>query len=248
MKHTIYLLIVLLAFSCVKKDKNTLQESSNILDKVILTHGVQSYTTHKIFFSIDDTKYSMSYPNGRARYTMVRTYQSVRNKVVYDGGYLTYYKNDTLQPDGSFPYQIIERQLYGLLHSVSIPKDLTANDFTIKILDDVIIRSKPYYALEATSPNLELEKTNRIILYISKQDFIIEYYALDYNAIALQKQFRRLINARKINDILFQDISIFVSNDSILPLDKYYTHYNNPKLVPTKKIELKNIEVIPLKN
>lgn len=214
----------------------------------MLAHASTTYQNYHLSFSIDDTQYTSAYPNDRALYTMQRSYENVKNKVIYDGGYITFFKNDSLQPEGSFPYQIIERSIYGLLYSLSIPHNLNSTSIALEQLEDVTIRSKPYYVLKATSQDLQEEKDNTIILYASKKDYTLEYVALDYNALALQKQFRRLTNPRRINTLLFQDVTIFVATDSTLALKDYYTHYNNPQLKHTKTIELQNIEVKELSN
>lgn len=229
--------------SCESKKKSETLSANDILQKTIKQHASSSYQDKLISFTLGDTHYTSSYSNNKALFTMNREHNSIRNKVIYDGGFLKYYKNDSLQEDGTFPYQIIERSLFGLLYSLSIPHNLTSNDIKLQLLEDVTIRSKSYYALQARNIDYQEEKDNIIILYISKQDYLINYIALDYNAIALQKQFRRLSNPRRINDILFHDTTIFVSQDSALALKEYYTNYNNPRLKHTKDIVLENIEV-----
>lgn len=239
-----YTLLICITISCQQKDKTSKEINAvNLLDRVIEQHGGQTYFSKKIGFTINDTQYSIAYPKGRALYTMERNYNEIHNKVIYDGGYLKYYKNDSLQEDNSFPYRIIERSLYGTLYGLSIPFNLNNKEYSFSLLENVTIRSQNYYVLQATSPDLQEKKTNEVLLYVAQDDYTIDYLAIDYNAIALQKQFRRLTNDRKIDHILFQDVVIFVAQDSTLSLDKYYTHYNNPKLKHTKTIELKNIEV-----
>lgn len=243
MKYFYILVLSCLSFSCKQKAAVPQDNPQEILTRAIQRHGGVAYYNNKISFAIEDTRYTSAFPNKRALYTMERDYNDVNNKVLYDGGYLKYYKNDSLQKEDSFPYKIIERSLYGTLYGLSIPHILDSKEYSFNRLEDVTIRSKLYYTIKATSYDILEEKDNEIILYISQDDYTLEYLALDYNAIALQKQFRRFTNTRTIKDILFQDVMIFVSQDSTLTLDNYYTHFNNPKLKHTKTIELKDIQV-----
>lgn len=246
MKYLILLFASCLFVCCKPKTSHSPSTAQELLSKTISHHAASSYQDKQLTFTIGDATYTSSFKEQKALYTMTRTFNNVRNHVIYDGGYLKYYKNDSLQSDDSFPYQIIERSLYGLLYSQSIPHNLTSNDITLSVLEDVTIRSKPYYTLQATSKDYQENKNNIIILYISKENYRIEYLALDYNALALTPQFRRLTNPRRINDVLFQDTTIFVSQDSILPLQEFYTHFNVPRLKHTKNIVLENINVTDL--
>lgn len=249
MKFNLLLLLTILCInvSCKKSSPNSKdldQTSSQLFQKTLNTHGLTKFETSLLKFNFGTTEYTITELNNRALYTMTRYLDHNVYKAIYDGGYLTYSINNELQEDSDFPYQIVQRSLYGFAYCYSIPFSLQTNDVILERKTDVEIRNQDYYTLDVTFTKIPDTPEDQIILYINKETNIIDYTAIKHLLTDFKPQFRRMINPRYIDGILFQDYIQFSSDNDDLKIDQYYSKYNSAELKDLRKVEITNIEVI----
>lgn len=243
------LLILILMFT-IGSCKNTSQEKEEhsqieIVNKTFQAHGRSTFDSHKITFTVGNTTYSQEQENGRAIQSFSRYKDNIEHKGTYSGGYIEYFIDGNLQEEGSYPAPMLEKSLYGFLYAANLPLSLATNDIRYRKLDEVEIRNKTYFTIQASNVEMPSKIDDQFILYINTEDFLVEYIALNHSLSGSMTQFRRLINTRKINDVIFQDYIIFTPRDKELPLSMLYKEYNSAQLKDHRTISFQNITVTP---
>ncbi len=246
MKNLLVLILVALSLlSCNHKeasDKGKTNSPEEILQLSQKKHGNDGYTKNNIQFYIETTRFQHKIENYRPKLTQTRiTDDGTVHKATYYGGLIQYYINDSLQSEDRYPVQMLERSLYGLIYTSTLPLSLKGNDLKLELLQNVIIRQKEYITLKVT--NKDLQNDDVFILYLDKNNFELDYVALKHSLTSNYPQFRRFINQRPINGILFQDYIIFAPKTPELPLEEFYIQYNEASLKEIRTIKLDSIKV-----
>jgi hypothetical protein len=249
---TLYIILVfsLLATSCKQKNnlvgnKSTEMTSKEILQKAMSAHGgEQLFKKSIINFNIDKTSFNVQYDdNGRANFKQTKRVNSVTHELTYESGLINYFVNDSIRPRDSYPQRMAEVNLFGFLYTFSIPFNLTTNDVILSKQPNVTIRQKEYYTLDVQFTKVPDQPEDRFLLYISVDSYEIEYMVLKHDLSGPKTQFRRMINPKKIKGLLFQDYILFHRKDTITPLEKFYTKYNQSDLKVVRTIQFDSISV-----
>jgi hypothetical protein len=242
--------LVLLTVSC--KQKNSLETnkpieitSKELLQKAMDAHGgEQAFKSSSIDFKIEQTAFNLQYDeNGRADFKQIRQLNSETHELSYKYGLIQYTINDSVQPDDAYSKRMAEISLFGFLYTFSIPFNLTTNDVIISKQPNVTIRQKEYYTLDVQYTKIPDLPEDRFLLYINVDSYEIEYVALEHDLSGSKPQFRRMTNPKKIEGLLFQDYILFHRNDTITPLEKFYTKYNQSDLKGVRTIQFDSISV-----
>ena len=250
---TLYIIIislVLLTTSCQQKNSLDAKKSTEITPKELLQKamdahgGEQTFKSSSIDFKIEKTAFNLQYDdNGRADFKQIRQLNSETHELSYKYGLIQYTINDSLQPEEAYSKRMAEISLFGFLYTFSIPFNLTTNDVIISKLPNVTIRQKEYYTLDVQYTKIPDLPEDRFLLYIDVDSYEIKYIALEHDLSGSKPQFRRMINPKRINDLLFQDYILFHTKDTITPLEKFYTKYNQSDLKVARTIQFDSISV-----
>ncbi|MEP0264473.1 DUF6503 family protein [Dokdonia sp.] len=248
----IIIILVLLTLSCKQKNSSTPNEplvnettSVDLFQKAMDAHGGEElFKKSLINFKIDETSFSLQYDdNGRADFKQIRQKDSDTHLLSYKYGLIQYRINDSLQPEESYSQRMAEISLFGLLYTFSIPFNLTTNDVIISRLPNVTIRQKEYYTLDIQFTKIPDLPEDHFLLYIDVDSNEINYVALQHDLSGSRAQFRRMINPRRTEGILFQDYILFHAKDTITTLDKLYSKYNFGDLKVARTIKFDSINV-----
>lgn len=253
-KRSYYIIIVLLLtlMSCSQNPNKKVNDSSlsnitakELLQKTIQAHGGENnFKTSAIDFKIENTLFKLQYDNaGRANFKQIRQVDTNQHLLSYESGIIKYSINDSLQPQSSYSQRMAEISLFGFLYTFSIPFNLTTNDVKLSMLPKVSIRSKDYYTLDVQFTKIADLPEDRFILYIDEESYQIKYIALQHDLSGSRNQFRRMINPRKKNQILFQDYILFHEKDSLTTLDNMYEKFNQSNLKVARTITFDSISV-----
>ncbi|MFC4634930.1 DUF6503 family protein [Dokdonia ponticola] len=250
---TLYTLSILflVTVSCTQKtntkDKTVLNEITpdELLQKTINAHGGESFKNSLIEFNIDKTFFSLQYDNGRANFKQIRQVNNDKHLLSYKYGLIEYFINDSLQSEEKYSKRMAEISLFGFLYTFSIPFNLTTNDVILSRQPNVIIRQKEYFTLDVQFTKIPDLPEDHFLLYIDVNTYEIGYTAIQHDLSGSKQQFRRMTEPKRIKDILFQDYILFHANDTITPLEKLYTKYNQSDLKVIRTIQFDSISVQP---
>lgn len=240
--------LLLALYSCNNSSTETLDtayDQEKVLQNILETHGVKSFDENTIHLKIENTKYTHRMMEGRPFLSQERIKDLQTHKATYYGGTVNYLIDGSLQDESTYPRMMLERSLYGFLQTYFIPFTLRTNDVKWSSLPEVTIRSAEYFVLQGQITNEIPLPPDTYILYIDKEKFTIDYLALRHPLTSNVNQFRRMINPRKINGVLFQDYIIFTPKDSTIPLEQLYEYFNKTDLKVIRTIALNEIEVDP---
>ena len=243
--------IVLVALSCKPKNNSTSNKSitseisaNELLQKTIDAYGGEQLLKDSfIEFKIDKTSFSLQYDTGRANFKQIRQLDSDTHTLSYKYGNIQYFINDSLQSEESYSKRMAEISLFGFLYTFSIPFNLTANDVIISKQANVTIRQKEYYTLDVQFTKIPDLPEDHFLLYIDIDSYEIGYVALQHDLSGSKPQFRRMIQPRKIKGILFQDYILFHANDTITPLEQFYSKFNQSDLKVIRTVKFDSIRV-----
>ncbi len=247
---TLSILISINFASCKEYQKNQdgeLLDGKTILEKCIENHGGSIFNSSNIKLTTNDIDYEMVNYQYKVKYSMRKFFNKDLHVVNYDRGYVQYFINDSLRNSNAYNNFVVNTRLDNFLYLLSIPFNLDFNGTITERLEDVTIRSKDYYSIHISFPKIEDVPENEFILYIDKESFQMSFLALKYNILGSSISFRRFMNPRTVDGVMFQDyISFTPKEDSNATLQDLYIEYNKATLKDAKPIKLKKISVSPI--
>lgn len=255
MKRTYHIIVFVLLICSCKQNSNKSNESIGILtdgptpkellQKTMEAHGGENHFKNSLInFKIDNTAFNLQYDdNGRANFKQVREVKKAIHSLTYESGLIKYNINDSLQPQESYSQRMAEISLFGFLYTFSIPFNLTTNDVILSRQQNVIIRRKEYYTLEIQFTKIPDMPEDRFLLYIDTETNEIKYAALLHDLSGSRAQFRRMINPKRVDNILFQDYILFHTKDSLTTLDNMYENFNKSNLKVARTIQFDSIRI-----
>lgn len=252
MKRSYYIIAFVLLISGCKQKNNESTEvlidgptPKELLQKTMEAHGGENhFKTSLINFKIDNTAFNLQYDNnGRANFKQVREVKTAIHSLSYESGLIEYHINDSLQPQESYSQRMAEISLFGFLYTFSIPFNLTTNDVILSREPNVVIRRKDYYTLDVQFTKIPDIPEDHFLLYIDTETYEIKYIALQHDLSGSRAQFRRMIDSKRVDDILFQDYILFHAKDSLTTLDNMYENFNKSNLKVARTVKFDSIKV-----
>lgn len=255
MKRAYYIIALVLFICSCKQSSNQSQESTEnltdgltpkeLLQKSMQAHGGENhFKTSLISFKIENTAFNLQYDdNGRANFKQVREVKAATHSLSYESGLIEYHINDSLQPQESYSQRMAEISLFGFLYTFSIPFNLTTNDVILSRQSNVTIRRKNYYTLDVQFTKIPDTPEDHFLLYIDTETYEIKYVALQHDLSGSRVQFRRMIDSKRVDNILFQDYILFHAKDSLTTLNNMYENFNKSNLKVARTIKFDSINV-----
>lgn len=137
------------------------------------------------------------------------------------------------------------RSVNSTIYFALLPYGLNDPAVKKKFLGKTILDGQPYFILEITfAEDGGGEDYNDIFLYwIHEKNFTLDYMAYVYYTEGGGLRFRKAINPRKVNGILFQDYINYKPKADSVTIDQIEAVYKQNGLEEMSKIELMNISV-----
>lgn len=225
-------------------------EPIDLIEQSIVAHGMDSIEGKRIDFIFRDHAYRLERKDGKRHYQ--------RFKVTNEGRIL-----DILDSEEGFKRTISEKQVYvadsmvakysnsvnSVLYFMQIPLILKDPAVVSTYEGKISIEGAEYHSLKVTfeqeggGVDFEDEFRYWINTETSEMDFLAYSYLTDGGGI----RFRKAINKRKIQGVLFQDYENYKPNDKKTSLDELPSMYEDGQLELLSKIENTHITVKPLK-
>lgn len=249
MRALVILVICSFLFVACKKEVKTPNVQS-IVDSAISASGGDVYKNSMVSFKFRGKNYTAVRYNNHY----------VLNRFFTDslGGFC-----DELTNDGFSRY--IDQEYYPLTDSLSDKYRQSVNSVHYFAmlpygLNDQAVNKK--YEGTTTIKNKEYEKIkvsfsaegggddfdDVFIYWINKETRFVDYLAYEYHTDGGGKRFREAFNPRLINGIRFVDYNNLKPTDKKRPLDSLENDFKKGELKLLSKIELEDIEVVPLTN
>lgn len=244
-RYVLIFCVLLLLASCSQTQNNDLTATA-LLSKTMEAHGAAAFYDSQIEFYHEISKYTVNYSReGRTNNSIERRVNNIDYKATYTNGLMQYYINDSLQPSTSYNNKILNTRLDAFLYTFSIPHVLNTNDVNASLLADATINKSTYYSLDIKFKEIEGVYDDHFILYIDPQTYLIKYMAIDHLITGEVIQFRRYINFRTIQDIVFSDYYIFTPSDNSAELHNLFERFNRRDITEKGKVVLDSIRITP---
>ncbi|MFP2997618.1 DUF6503 family protein [Spongiivirga sp. MCCC 1A20706] len=244
-----FLSLIALTFffgSCQKQQSST--NVQQIVDDAIAASGGDTYSNSVVSFRFRDKKYKAIRHNSRF----------ILNRFFEDslGGFCDELTNDDFA-------RYLDKEYYPLADSLSDKYRQSVNSvhyfamLPYGLNDGAVIKE---YLGGTTINNAEYDKVkvrfnakgggddfeDIFIYWINKESAFVDYLAYEYHTDGGGSRFREAYNPRIVNGIRFVDYKNLKPENKKRPLDSLEVDFKNGKLKLLSKIELKEIEVIPL--
>lgn len=246
-----YIFTLLFAFipiivSC-NKGKTIHKKSTpeNTLKLIQSTYGINNFYNSNATFNIDnELYYTLKRQNNRSYFAISRKTDNKSYKGTYADGHIEYYINDTLQDNATYNRLFLDVKLDAFAHTAGIPSTLNTNDLIIKEYSPVDIRKRTYNVLYITTKAIPDIPVDEYYLYYDPDTYLIHYIALNHKLTnPYRSVFRKLVNHREINSIIFADYYSFVAKDDNTPLEILYKEFNAVNLDQVGTVIYQDIEV-----
>ncbi len=209
-------------------------------------HGAEAFYDAQIEFYHDISKYTVNYGRqGTTNNKIERRVNHIDYRATYTNGLIQYYINDSLQPSTYYNNKILNTRLDAFLYTFSIPHVLNTNDVRVSLLPDAVINNQTYHSMDIRFKEIEGVYNDQFILYIDPGTFLINYMALDHQLTGEVMQFRRFVNFRTIQEIVFADYFIFTPSETGLELSSLYKRFNTRDIIEKGKVSLDSIRITP---
>lgn len=239
--YILLFIVPILVGSC---QSNAEQEPNGktIIERSITVYGGEPFFNSVVKFQVDDLHYNLIRKDHLTDFTVNRMKDSMDLMGRYRNGLLEYYVDGQLQEMGTYNLRILRGKLDGFTYMNSVPHVLIQNAITLTRQDDITIRNKSYWVVEALWTKIEGQEQDRLYLYIQPETYQIHYTSEQLEITGGNPIFKRYLNFREVNGLLFSDYYSFALKDSI-SLDKVYQKYELADLRELEHIQLTNIEV-----
>ena len=243
MRYT-FLILLILPLIIVSCQSNTEQEldGNTIIERSITAYGGKPFFNSVVEFQVDDLNYKLIRKDHITDFTVNRFKDSMDLMGRYRNGLLEYYVDGQLQEMGTYNLRILRGKLDGFTYMNSIPHVLIQNAITLTRKDDITIRNKPYLVVEALWTKIDDQEQDKLYLYIQPETYQIHFTSEQLDITGGYPVFKRYLNFREVNGLLFSDYYAFARKDSVA-LDKMYLKYELADLRELDHIQLTNIEV-----
>ncbi len=243
MKHNItYLLLLFLAFSCVKKP-----DPQAIIDQAIATHGGQLFESKKVAFDFRGRHYSTHRENAKTIYTrayMDDSLGTVKDVLVNSADFKRYI-NDTLVNVTDEWKGKYANSINSVLYFAQLPYGLNDAAVIKTYLEEKYFGLIAYHKIKVTfQQEGGGEDFDDVFIYwINKESNTLDYLAYSYATDGGGTRFRQAVNRRTINGMIFQDYINFKAESKNEPIEAHDDYFLEGKLLELSRIENENVTV-----
>lgn len=234
-------LIVILITSCAKQET-----AETILKKSVHAHGGELYKNSIITYEFRDKNYKLTMDGWKFSYE--RSFTDSSGTSIIEG----------MNNDGAYKFIDREKQILSeedaarLKYSINaaryfnvLPLQLVNKAVVPKLLGEATIDDKYYYELEITfrQDGGGEDYQDRYILWIEKEDHLLEYFAYYYHVNGGGSRFREMVNTRKAGGLILSDQINYTSENIDKNIEDYKERFNSGDIKKISEIKLENLEV-----
>ncbi|MFK7812476.1 MAG: DUF6503 family protein [Maribacter sp.] len=245
MNKTIFILLAIVAFSCIDAPKKALS-AQEIIDKSIdVSGGVDLYEKSIIAFKFRDREYISEMNGKRKTLKRIQKNDTLDLLDVLSPEGFKRFENDSLVSVHDSMATKYGNSVNSVHYFSKLPYGLNDPAVHKELLVETEIKGKPYYKVKVTFNQIgggdDFDDT--YVYFFNKETFKPDYLAYDFHVDGGGMRFREAYNERYIGGIRFVDyknMKPIEASTSVLEVDSLF---NNDKLKLLSKIELKNIKV-----
>ncbi len=250
MKYVLIIILSLLFFSCNDIKQNVRQtekmEPSLLINQSIRAAGLHLLTNSDIAFTFRDVRYSASRFNGQ--FSLLRRFEK-GNQLVIDSltndGFTRHLNAELVHVSDSMATKYAAS--VNSVHYFSVlPYNLNDPAVNLEVLDEVIVKTKPYHTVKVTFDQDEggEDFEDVFIYWINKDSKTVDYFAYSYEeSNGRGIRFREAYNFRRIETVQFVDYYNYKPKTSFTTLTDLPILLENEGLELVSTIELKSIVV-----
>ncbi len=245
MKFTLYIILILLFYSCVEQKTETLSAQS-IIDKSIEVSGSHHLSTSRISFDFRDKHYTAT--RNRGSFELTRQFRD-STKTVKD----VLSNIDFRRTINAEMVHVADSMISKFSASVNsvhyfsvLPFGLNDAAVTKELLKEVSIENKNYHTIKITfkAEGGGEDFEDEFLYWINAETFKVDYLAYSYKEEGRKGfRFRQAYNERIIKGIRFVDYNNYKAKNEINKLSELPEMFENGELELLSKIQLKNVEV-----
>ena len=202
----IFGLVIFSLISC----SSDLSDVQKIVDKSILAHGGEKYLSTTIEFDFRDRHYIAQRVGGRYSYERVFQDPKDSTKMVHDFLFNEGFKREINKQPVTIPDSMARKyssSVNSVLYFALLPYGLNDPAVNKKLLGTTTLDGVTYYKIEITfGPEGGEDYEDAFYYWIHKKNFTVDYLAYSYEeSDGRDIRFRKAINSRTMQGILFQD-------------------------------------------
>ena len=244
MKRSIILLLISLLCLVSCSEQKPELTASEILQRSIDSYGGPQFFNSTITFKVDDLDYKLIRQDHLTDFTVSREKDGYELVGRYRNGFQEYIVDGKVQEEGNYSRRILNSKLDGFVYTQSFPHVLQQNGIDLQRLADVTIRKQRFLTIQAITKPLEDVEQDEVILYVHPETYEIHYVAEQLQVNGGYLVFRRCVNFRSVNGILFSDYYSFASSSDTITLKGMYKGYELAYLREMNKTEIKDSNVV----
>ena len=240
----IFALIVFFLISC----STDLSDPQKIVDESILVHGGEKYLSGNIEFDFRGRHYIAHREGGKFSYE--RVFEDPRDPaaVVHDFLSNDGFSREINQQPVTVPDSMALKytsSVNSVIYFALLPYGLNDPSVNKKLLGTTTLEEKRYYKIEITfGPEGGEDYEDAFYYWIHEKNFTVDYMAYSYEENdGKDIRFRKAINPRVINGIMFQDYINYKPKGPGKKLEEVETLFKTGELEELSRIELEGIIV-----
>ncbi len=240
---TIFLFSLAVLFSCQQADPNDAQK---IVDQAIEKAGGQKFLTSTISFDFRDRHYIAM--RNEEKYSYQRIFIDTTNTTYHDflsnAGFVRKINDETVNlPDTTSAKYA--RSTNSVIYFALLPYGLNDAAVNKEYVGETTIEDQPYHKIKITfgEEGGGEDHDDTFIYWIHKQKSTVDYLAYSYHTDGGGVRFRKAMNPRMVEGILFQDYINYKPKDESISVEKMEALFIANELEELSRIELKNIKV-----
>ncbi len=227
-----------------------LADVQKIVDKSILVHGGEKYLSTSIEFDFRDRHYIAQREDGRFSYERVFQDPKDSTRMVHDFLFNEGFRREINKQAVTIPDSMARKyssSVNSVLYFALLPYGLNDSSVNKKLLGTTVLDGVTYYKIEITfGPEGGEDYEDAFYYWIHKKNFTVDYMAYSYEeSDGRDIRFRKAINSRIIEGIVFQDYINYKPKAPGMKLEAVETLFKTGEMEELSRIELENISVVP---
>lgn len=237
----ISLFIALLSLTaCAQKQRLSVQE---IVDKSIEAHGHKKFEEIHLEFTFRDYQYVLHRDAYQTIYSRETSIDSQRIRDVYppNDKLVRYIDGQAIALSDSI-VDLYQNSLNAVMYFMELPYKLNDPPTIKEYKGEKFISDNHYHSIQVT---FQTNESHQDVYYywINQKTYLIDYFAYSFQNDGGGTRFRKAVNRRYINDVVFQDYKNFRPKEKFVPLENLPDLFVGNQLILVSEILKKNISI-----
>ena len=232
---------ILLILSCQSPESSLTPEE--IVDKAITYSGKSKLNTNELEFAFRDYNYKATPTCEGMRLERMSKDEPIKD-VLFDGELKRYYKDSLVKLADTTTFNYFE-SVNSVHYFTQLPVRLKDDAVQLSDLGKEVIKDKTYHKLEVkfSENGGGVDFEDIYIYWIDAEDYSLDYLAYSFLVNGGGLRFRKAINRRTIDGVVFQDYENYKPKVKSKKLNEIGKMYENEELELLSLIENKAIKL-----